>query len=346
MFKAYSKFQKVGRLTIICVYLLFLLGGLVRATGSGMGCPDWPKCFGKLIPPTCECQLEPGYKEVFLKKRLTKVDRMVKTLQAFGMTEKAQAIAENKQILEPEAFNAAKAWIEYVNRIFGVLSGFFGLAMFFLSFKFLKSNRKVFVWTSVGFLLLLVNAWLGSIVVATNLLPGIVSIHYLAAFLCIFAFIKAIHVDRDFNDILDFQSIPSGLIYGFFALIFGTVLLGTYSREIADILNSKNQLVFEGELNYSGMGLGFIVHRYMPLVLLGIAIYLYRSIRASGQKSKLLVLSIVFIAFQIILGVINIKWVLPPWSQTLHIFFGSTLPVILFIFVLTFTQWRNRKLNL
>ena len=39
-------------------------------TGSGMGCPDWPKCFGLLIPPTDEKKKYLGNKIIFMKKMI------------------------------------------------------------------------------------------------------------------------------------------------------------------------------------------------------------------------------------------------------------------------------------
>jgi cytochrome c oxidase assembly protein subunit 15 len=109
-------FKKLNTITIIAVYFLILVGGIVRSTGSGMGCPDWPKCFGNYIPPTDESELPVNYQETYLEKRLEKNKRLAKVLSAIGLEQSAKDVLEGEMVLEEQAFNSTKTWIEYLNR--------------------------------------------------------------------------------------------------------------------------------------------------------------------------------------------------------------------------------------
>ena len=239
-------FRRIGLFTCSSVFLLFLLGALVRATGSGMGCPAWPKCFGLYAPPTCECQLPKNYEQVFQEKRHKKVAKFLKTLRTFGFNEKADLIEKDKNLYSQEKFDPTKAWIEYINRLFGVLAGLF--AVMFVALSFLnKSLKKTRLWASIGFIMLILNAWLGSIVVTTNLLPGIVSLHFLFSFLCLFGFIVAIQRANPIFRLHNQDNYKVWLIL--WLVIFAEVILGTWSREQVDLLRSSSTLYLNGNSN-------------------------------------------------------------------------------------------------
>ena len=58
--------QKLALLSIVLLIVLIFAGAVVRVTGSGLGCPDWPTCWGELVPPTSIGQVD----EAYLEKKL------------------------------------------------------------------------------------------------------------------------------------------------------------------------------------------------------------------------------------------------------------------------------------
>lgn len=343
--KILKLYRRMGFLTCSSVFLLFLFGGLVRATGSGMGCPDWPKCFGLWAPPICECKLPANYQTLFLEKRLQKVERFAKVLNGFGMEESAQRLLSDPSIQVPESFDPVRAWIEYINRLFGVLSGLF--ALFYL--VLMVWNRKIIadgkLWGGIGFFLLLLNAWLGSLVVATNLLPGVVTVHFVLSFMCLFAYMVSLHKAKSFSfpgdDLLDKK-------HWFFlwVMVFLIVMIGAWSREQVDLLRLKGELYANGDtegflgygmLNVFAMDWIFAIHRYLPFLILAYAIWWMRKqsdenlLRVRELKGRFpLKILVSLCALQIGIGVVHIWFVIPAWAQVCHVVVASAIITYIF----------------
>src|ERR1700761_5253562 len=109
-----GKFRKINLLTIITLFVLILAGGIVRSSGSGMGCPDWPRCFNKWVPPTQASELPAGYQEIYVRKRLQKNERAAKIFAAIGLGDIAYKIQHDSSVFKAEGFNALKTYTEYI----------------------------------------------------------------------------------------------------------------------------------------------------------------------------------------------------------------------------------------
>src|SRR3546814_11102760 len=109
---AERRFLRINKIAIVSIFLVILAGGVVRSTGSGMGCPDWPKCFDRLVPPTNVSQLPPGFEEEYIAGRKAKNERFAHMLERFGSREQAARIRHDERLLQHAEFNQATPWPE------------------------------------------------------------------------------------------------------------------------------------------------------------------------------------------------------------------------------------------
>jgi len=160
---ATRRYLLIGLITLGAVYFLIMVGGIVRASGAGMGCPDWPTCFGQWIPPVSEAELPPNYQEIYAQR----------------------GYADTR-------FNPVKTWTEYVNRLIGVSIGGLILLTAGCAIPLRKQDPTVFHLSAAVLLLVAFQGWLGSAVVASNLKPALITAHMVMAFLIVCLLLYAV----------------------------------------------------------------------------------------------------------------------------------------------------------
>ncbi len=295
------RFRRLGILTVVAVYCLILIAGAVRATGSGMGCPDWPTCFGQWIPPVNVSQLPADYQQIY-------ADR------GYSDTE----------------FNATKTWIEYTNRLVGVLIGILIFLTMLASRHFRKDNNLVTRLSVAAFFAVVFQGWLGSRVVASNLHPGMITLHMLLAQAIVAALICA--VMRSQRDVITSQGL-SELPPAFrkvMIIAMGMTLLqmimGTQVREAIDIIarSEDTRSVWIEQLP-----LIFVVHRTFSWLILATNVWLvYQIWKAIPRSNPMRFFGLAqggLILSTVLIGVIMNHMNIPAFVQPLHLWLASLI---------------------
>ena len=328
------RYHLFTKITLISIFLVVLAGGVVRMTGSGMGCPDWPKCFDCYIPPTDVSQLPSNYKEIYSEKRAKKIERFGDFLISLGFEKEALELINDKSLLEEQDFNAFNTWTEYINRLCGALAGFAILIQMIWAFLNFKKRKLISVLATILLLLTLFQAWFGAMVVATNIVPWVLTTHMLIAIVMILIQLHIIQLATNVKKKKVSKILVTISLLGVILMTIQTVW-GTQVRQQIDVISET--VVRENWTNHlTGI---FYYHRSMAiaLILLGISyFYFYKRDNIHGNMGKL-ILGIVLL--EGIVGKLFSVLGMPAILQPIHLIFSM---VLLSLFYFSFINFKSK----
>ena len=333
-----NSFKMSVKISLILVYLVIAAGSIVRMTGSGMGCPDWPKCFGYWIPPTERTELDwkPGHQ--YTKGQVIILNEELRV--ANGNFESSKIFSDRNWGFYTQhdyaIFDPYETWVEYLNRLLGVVAGLAVLIMTILSFWKWKKNIShtfisVLILLGMGF-----QAWLGKTVVDSNLTPYRVSLHMGMALLIVLGLVFLL-----FSTQKKAISIPRNItlkVSAWFAVLLTLfqIGLGTQVRQFVDLQMHEppGQWLDPAPIK-------FYVHRTFSLVVLGVHLILFWILRKMKRNVKVFNQILGLIGLEIFSGILMFYLDFPVSSQPLHLIIAALLFGAQSFFILQITSNRN-----
>jgi len=337
MSKAFIKFSW---LTLLFIYLVVIAGSVVRSSGSGMGCPDWPKCFDQVVPPTDVTQLPENYKDIYVNKRKQKVNKFAKVLTVFGMSEVAKKLKNDKSLLKEQDFNWKRTWTEYGNRLVGFISGNLVLTTFIWVLIAYRNKRNLVVLSFINLILLVFEAWLGSIVVATNLVPWVLTVHMLFALLIIWLQIKIILIAKNESFQIKMSKTFKNLFYLSILLSVVQILLGTQVRQEVDFMVADN---VDRASWISQMNIQFFLHRSLIWMVLIVNGFLFWLNKTNNYGLIMFTYIIGLIGVEFLTGILFAYAGMPAILQPIHLVVGS-LMLAMQLYGLKFFKYKRASL--
>ncbi|MCK6543579.1 COX15/CtaA family protein [bacterium] len=304
-----NRFRQFALFSTIATYVLIFVGGLVRVSGAGLGCPDWPQCFGHWFPPTSVDQI-PSH-------------------------------------IDPSLFNMTLAWIEYGNRVVGVTIGFLIAGTAWLAIKHYRHDKRILTASVAAAILVAFQGWQGSRVVKSQLNPHIISIHFALALLIIslmvYVTFRAYKPEQEIKNISDtvYRSV-FGWIKIMWVVNLLQILLGTEVRGALEVLANAFPLMNEAELMRQSNYVSYI-HGVVGVIIVGATWLFHEQIQRVRTQIPAYIVTISNIGLllmitQLFIGVLLVTMDRPPLLQIVHLWISSFQIGLLVIF---YAAWRR-----
>ena len=311
------------RLTLFATLLALIVvsfGAYTRLTDSGLGCPDWPGCYGTLSVP-----------------------------ESIDQIEKAQAVYPDSPI------EVEKAWIEMIHRYIAGILGVMILVIAFMSIRLRDQINYSLKWPFFLLGLVIFQAALGMWTVTLLLKPAVVSSHLLGGMtvLGILTFLMhrnyGTHRENFVSNQFDRKIIRFSLVLLFIQIALGGWTSTNYAAlactdyptchgSLIPEMDFSNAFTIFRELGVTSLGeplsleaLHAIqwVHRVGAIVLLGYLLFVAYILRVNLGFNMWRNVLILVISLQFIIGIANLLLHLPIVLATLHNLGAALLVVIL-----------------
>ena len=322
--------------SLILVYLVIAAGAIVRMTGSGMGCPDWPKCFGYLIPPTERNQLDWKSNHQYHEGEVIIVSEILR-VAIYDFNSSIEYESKNwEDYTEHDyaLFNATHTWIEFINRLLGALAGLSTLVLFFSTLWRIKKD----VWSTVlSFLVLLgmgFQGWLGKTVVDSNLIPYKITIHMVMALLIVLLLIILLARESHSKSVLKNTAVLQKVLGIGLILTLIQIGMGTQVRQFVD--EQMHTFNLEDTSAWlSDWPLLFYIHRSFSIIVLLVHGYLGYLLYQNKIIPNVYIVILSLLSLEILTGIWMYYFDFPFSSQPLHLLIASLLFGAQSYFILT-----------
>ena len=292
MVRPLTSFQTLALWTTGTTYFLILVGGLVRASGAGLGCPDWPRCFGSWIPPLSLADLPDGF--------------------------------------EVSQFNPTLMWTEYLNRLLGATVGILIFATLVSAWRHHRTTPRIFWPTLAAFLLVGFEGWLGGVVVQNELAAWIVTVHLLVALvivsLLLYATVYAFFAAGAAHPLHGPTRRP--LAWSALGLIIMTLVQVTLGAQVREGVDAALDLGVPRADVLATVGRYDLWHRDAALVLVAVTLFVLWLVRSRHRHERALVraayLTAALVVVQVAVGLTMAYLMLTPPAQIAHLS-GSSL---------------------